>query len=197
MDLPIYFIEISEDMADENGVNFVSIVDKPAIQRDYLTFNQHLKYVADEKQIVTGPAIIVDLPIYRKMDDGRELYTVFDRQNTERLVKKWALNQKYNAVNTDHKTPISSMFLFESYIINRDRGIAPPKGFDDVPDGSWFLSYYVQDAELWTKVKAGEFNGFSVEGLFGLTPKQEQLDGAKEYAQEMENFSAILDGVAS
>lgn len=196
MDLPIYFIEISEDMADDNGVNFVSIVDKPAIQRDYLKFKEHLKYVADEKQIVTGPAVIVDLPIYRKME-GREFYTVFDRMNTERLVKKWALNQKYNAVNTDHETPIQSMFLFESYLINRERGINPPKGFEEVPDGSWFLSYYVQDPELWNKIKAGEFNGFSVEGLFGLAPKSEEIEGAKEFAEAIDNFCATLENAAS
>lgn len=188
MDLPIYFIEITEDLSDENGFEFVSIVDKPAIQRDYLKFSdQRIKYTTNERQIVTGPVIVVDLPIYRKMD-GKEFYTVFDKVNTERLVKKWAINQKYNAVNLDHETPISSMYLFESYLIDRERGITPPKEFSDVPDGSWFLSYYVQDPALWEKIKSGEFNGFSVEGWFGLSPNEP----ARGLLEEIKKFNAML-----
>lgn len=192
MDLPIYFIEITDDLTDENGFKFVSIVDKPAIEREYLKFSKYIKYVADEKQIVTGPVIIVDMPIYRKME-GKEFYTVFDKANTEKLVKKWAISQQYNAVNADHDTPINSMFLFESYLIDRERGINPPKEFSDVPDGSWFLSYYVQDPELWREIKEGKFNGFSVEGWFGLTSKNEDLTAAQNFTREMAEFRAMLE----
>ncbi len=189
MDFPIYYIEITDDLTDESGLKFMSIVDNPAIQMNYLKFAEQLKFIADEKQIVTGPAIVVDMPIYRKLANGQECYTVFDRVNTERMVKKWALTQKYNAVNTDHETPINSMFLFESYLIDRERGINPPKEFSDVPDGSWFLSYYVQDPELWAKIKGGEFNGFSVEIMSGLTKESEEYG---ELLAEVEKFNAIL-----
>lgn len=185
-------------MTDENGFEFISIVDKPAIKKDYLKFEEQLKlkYVTNDQQIVTGPAIVVDLPLYRKIGD-REFYTVFDKNNTARAVKKWALQQKYNAVNTDHETPVDSMFLFESYIINRERGINPPQEFSEVPDGSWFLSYYVQDPDLWAKIKAGEYNGFSVEGLFGLAAKNSFSNVARVFAEELSKFAATLETLAS
>jgi hypothetical protein len=193
MDFPIYYIEITDD--DDSGLKFMSIVDNPAIQLNYLKFSEHLKYTTNEKQIVTGPAIVVDLPIYRKLANGQECYTVFDRVNTEKMVKKWAVQQKYNAVNTDHETPINTMFLFESYLIDRERGINPPKEFSDVPDGSWFLSYYVQDSALWDKIKAGEFNGFSVEILSGLTT--EKTDEYAELLEDVQKFNATLKELVS
>jgi hypothetical protein len=39
-------------------------------------------------------------------------------------------------------------------------------GFEDCPDGSWFGSFYVENDEVWNKIKSGEVKGFSVEGLF-------------------------------
>ncbi len=44
------------------------------------------------------------------------------------------------------------------------------KGFEDMADGSWFISAKVNNEEVWQKVKAGEIKGFSVEGLFNYVP---------------------------
>ena len=41
-----------------------------------------------------------------------------------------------------------------------------PKGFEDLPDGSWFGSYKVDNEAVWNDIKAGTFKGFSVEGMF-------------------------------
>jgi len=42
-------------------------------------------------------------------------------------------------------------------------------GFEDAKDGSWFGSYKVENSDVWAKVKSGEFQGFSVEGIFGYS----------------------------
>ena len=71
--------------------------------------------------------------------------------------------------------------MFESYIIDRERGVNPPTGFEDVADGSWFGSFKVENDKLWGEVKAGTFKGFSVEGLFRyekagmIVQKEEQI----------------------
>jgi hypothetical protein len=58
------------------------------------------------------------------------------------------------------------------------------QGFEDVADGSWFGSFYVENEEVWNKVKAGEFRGFSVEGLFDYeepkTPEEQALQKISE-----------------
>lgn len=131
----------------------------------------------EEKRIVTGAAMIADLPIYRRDDIRGEYYVVFDKESIFKIAKKWARSNKYDAVNAHHRTPImDGVSLFESYIIDRERGVMPPKGFEEVADGSWFVSYLVDNDDVWARVKDGEFKGFSVEGVFDFPEdKDEQL----------------------
>jgi len=61
--------------------------------------------------------------------------------------------------------------MFESFISDKARGIEPMKGFEDAPDGSWFVSMLVENDAVWQQVKEGKINGFSIEGIFNYTPK--------------------------
>lgn len=191
MDLPIYLIQITDDLTDDNGLKFVSLVDAPAIEENFLAFSKTevLKYAIDEeRRIVTGPAIIVDKPIIRKID-GQMCYTVFDRENTLKAMKKWARMGLHNSVNLQHSEETQSVFLLESYMINRERGINPPKEWPELTDGSVMMSYMVDDEKIWESVKAGEFNGFSVEGKFGLKESdQTEASLINELAESIENF---------
>jgi hypothetical protein len=175
MDLPIYKLTISEDDL-ESGVEFISLVDKPAIEKDFMAFNERRKFAIqnEEKRIITGAAMLADLPIYRRDDSRGEYYVVFDKETIYKIAKKWAKNNKYNSVNVDHDKAIDGCVLFESYLLDFDRGIMPPKGFEDAKDGSWFVSYFVEDDANWQKCKDGTWNGFSVEGYFDFVePKEE------------------------
>ena len=185
MKLPIYKLDINE-WDEETGIEFVSLVESPAIQKDFLAFSETpIKFAIqdEEKRIVTGAAMIADLPIYRRDDVRGEYYVVFDKESIFKIAKKWARGNKYDAVNTHHRTPImDGVSLFESYIIDRERGVMPPKGFEEVADGSWFVSYLVDNDDVWARVKEGEFKGFSVEGVFDFPEdKDEQiLEALKE-----------------
>jgi hypothetical protein len=177
MKLPVYKLDINE-FDEETGIDFVSLVENAAIQKDFLAFSETpIKFAIqdEEKRIVTGAAMIADLPIYRRDDIRGEYYVVFDKESIFKIAKKWARSNQYNSVNAHHKTPImNGVSLFESYIIDRERGVMPPKGFEEVADGSWFVSYLIDNDEVWTKVKSGEFKGFSVEGVFDFPEDQEE-----------------------
>jgi hypothetical protein len=176
--LPVYKLVINEN--DETGVDFVSLVTNPAIERDFQYFNKkeapkRFAIQDEEKRIISGYAMIADLPIYRFDDVRGEYYVVFDKETIFQIAKKWANGGKYNSVNEHHDKAVDGMTLFESFIIDRKRGINPPSGYgDEVADGSWFLSYFVNNDEAWAKVKDGEFKGFSVEGYFDFEENQEQ-----------------------
>jgi hypothetical protein len=73
---------------------------------------------------------------------------------------------RLSEVNQMHETDVKDVFMFESFIIDATRGIKTPEGFEELPDGSWFGSFKVDDDETWAKVKDGTFRGFSVEGIF-------------------------------
>jgi hypothetical protein len=177
MKLPVYKLDINE-FDEETGIDFVSLVENAAIQKDFLAFSETpIKFAIqdEEKRIVTGAAMIADLPIYRRDDIRGEYYVVFDKESIFKIAKKWARSNQYNSVNAHHKTPImNGVSLFESYIIDRERGVMPPKGFEEVADGSWFVSYLIDNDDVWAKVKSGEFKGFSVEGVFDFPEDQEE-----------------------
>jgi hypothetical protein len=177
MKLPVYKLDINE-FDEETGIDFVSLVENAAIQKDFLAFSETpIKFAIqdEEKRIVTGAAMIADLPIYRRDDVRGEYYVVFDKESIFKIAKKWARSNQYNSVNAHHKTPImNGVSLFESYIIDRERGVMPPKGFEEVADGSWFVSYLIDNDDVWAKVKSGEFKGFSVEGVFDFPEDQEE-----------------------
>jgi hypothetical protein len=130
-------------------------------------FKAHLSFaVQDEEQkIVSGPLMIADLPIYRRDEEG-EYYVMFTGEQIKKIVQRFFKKGYQAKVNIEHGKPVDGVFMFESYIIDRERGVNPPKGFEDVANGSWFGSFKVENEGLWKKVKDGTFKGFSVEGLF-------------------------------
>ena len=66
----------------------------------------------------------------------------------------------------DPNKQVEGVTMFESFIVDKTRGIKPMEAFSDVPDGSWFGSFYIENPDVWNAVKKGELRGFSVEGLF-------------------------------
>lgn len=118
-----------------------------------------------EQRIVTGPLMIADLPIYRR-DEDEEYYVTFSASEIKKIVQRFFKKGYQSKVNVEHSTPVDGVFMFESYIIDREKGIMPPKGFEDISNGSWFGSFKVENEKIWEEVKAGTFKGFSVEGLF-------------------------------
>jgi len=137
--------------------------------------------VQDEDQrIVSGPLMIADLPIYRKDEEG-EYYVMFTGEQIKKIVQRFFKKGYQAKVNIEHGKKAEGVYMFESYIIDRERGVNPPTGFEDVADGSWFGSFKVENEKLWDQVKAGTFKGFSVEGLFRyekagmIVQKEEQI----------------------
>jgi hypothetical protein len=190
--LPVFELTISEDINDNSGVDYVSLVDFPAIEKDFLAFSKaKLNYAIqdEEKRIVSGAAMIADLPIYRNSDKNGEHYTVFKKDTIFKIVKKRSKMQYQNNVNLMHDAIVDGVFEIESYIIDRDRGIMPPKGFEDVADGSWFLSYYIENEDVWQKVKSGEFKGFSIEGFFDY---KQPTDEEQNFANKLEQAINII-----
>jgi len=168
--LPIYALDITmED--DETGVSYVALVDHPAIERNFYKFSEAkkkfvFKTTSEEKRIISGALMIADTPIYRNDSNG-EYYVTFSADSISNIVKKFFKNGNTANVNEMHdpRKIADGVYMFESFIIDSAR-MSNPKGFEDLPDGSWFGSYKVDNEEIWQQIKAGEFMGFSVEGNF-------------------------------
>lgn len=173
MDLPVYKLTINPD--DPNtGVEFVALVDIPAIQRNWMAFaepKQLFQVTQEDKHIVSGPLMIADMPIYRRELDGFEYYAMFDAPTIWQIAQKYFKDGRTSAVNLMHQPneKVAGCYMFESFLIDKARGINTPTGFDTMPDGSWFGSFKIDNEAVWSDIKAGIFKGFSVEGFFDMS----------------------------
>lgn len=169
--LPLYDVFLD----DEKGLEFISIVNMPAIERNFVAFaeNEPIKMSMDEEQhIITGPALIPNKPIYRR-NGADEYFIVFSEQTIKDVMEKY-MSDKVLGINLEHTYETENASIIESYLINRDKGILH-KDFDDLPDGTWIVSMKIHNEKLWELVKSNTLNGFSIEGILSLQPAKEEL----------------------
>lgn len=200
--LPVYGLVIDANTESDLEVNYVALVDRPAIEKNFLAFNKEsekaFKFQFDEeKRIMFGPFMLADFPIYRSDDELGEYMVVFNAQSIETIVQKYFKKDFHKNFNLSHdpNQKQEGVYVFESYIVNTALGKLPPKGYEDVKEGSWFGAVKVENEEVWNQVKAGTFKGFSVEGMFKykkldmqkqLTPAEQLLKDLKEIFENVE-----------
>ena len=171
MNMDNYLINIDED--ETLGMSAISLVEYPAIEVNFLKFDKQepLKFQADEdKQMLFGPVIIADQPIYRR-NGLYEYNVIFNKETIEKLAERYSKNNLWNSINLQHQddTFVDSVVMVECFIKDSEKGISP-KGFEQVSDGSLFARFHVQDSKLWSLLKSDEFNGFSIEVCADLVP---------------------------
>lgn len=171
MELPVYDLKVSTNVNDDAEVSFIALVDEPAIQRDFILFNadkMRFEIVSDEQRIISGPLMIAEQLIYRNSEKMGEHYVKFSKNTIKDIAIKYAKKGYHKNVNLMHEPSlqVEGVTLFESFLSDKARGIMPMKGFDDVADGSWFGSFFVENEKVWAAAKDGKFRGFSVEGMF-------------------------------
>ena len=191
-ELPIYELRIDENDDSTVEVDFVALVDRPAIGRSFLAFNENDRQtfaIQDEEQrIISGPLMLADSPIYRN-DDRGEYYVTFTKDTIKQIAQKFFRKGYQNNVNLMHDDGemLVGLTMFESFITDEKRGIKPMAAFADVPDGSWFGSFKVDNDGAWNMIKDGKVKGFSIEGVFNYK-RQETIDEKSEKL-----WSQILD----
>ena len=170
-------IDMTIDDHEETGVDFIALVDTPAIEREWMAFNKQQKLefkVEDEEQrLIMGPIMVSNLPIYRRDEANGEYYVRFNSDAIKKIVHRYFKNGYTSNVNLDHTTQTDGVYLVESFIIDERK--RTPEGFSKLPNGSWFGTMKVENDEVWAQVKDGTFRGFSIEGIF-TDEKQKDLD---------------------
>lgn len=154
------------------GLDVISLVEEPAVETDFVAFDkqkiQQVYFMDDKQHIITGCALRADFPIYRNNINGQPGYILFTKDIIKALVLKYSKEQKLNTVSLHHNGQnVDGCTLIESYIIDREHGINPEQ-FKDVEDGSWIVSFKIENQSVWESIESKEVKGFSVEGLFGF-----------------------------
>lgn len=156
------------------GVDFHSLVESPAIEVLYKTFGKSERYKFNQdKQIITGPFMIPDLPIYRNDASHGEYYVVFDKQTIIELNEMFMKEQKTLSFNYQHmdNSKVDGAVLVENWIVGEGDNKAKELGFE-VPIGTWMGSVKINNKEFWEKeIKSGNAKGFSIEGYLDMQMK--------------------------
>lgn len=167
--IPTFFLEIDE--TTQTGVERISLVVRPAVEIDFLKFNkqpekQLYEITDNEKREVFGVVMLPDTPIYRNNERMGEHNVVFSKEMVKKIAQRFFNEFGTKAVNLDHTSDTKDVTIYESYIVEKERGKLAPEAFANVPDGTWLASMKVNSEQLWEQIKSGSYNGFSVEGFF-------------------------------
>jgi hypothetical protein len=176
----------------EHGVQTVSLVQNPAIQRGWVALSAaepttakrfHFSEATEgaQKQVLTGPALLPGQEILRLDDKGEPFYITFDAATIEATARQFAAGGHHNSTNQDHATALSGNVVYESWIVaDPEKDKAAALGLTVEP-GTWMLSIHIPDTAYWeNEVKTGNKTGFSIEGLFST--EQLTLSAAKPTA---------------
>lgn len=186
--LPLYNVEFDDDISVFNNV---AIVTEPAIEVPFIRLSKQeeprirLK-IDEERRLVSGPALIPEEPIYRNQD-GRRFYIKYTADTIKRMALNFFKKDRQNEGNVEHAVPVNGITYFESYIIDKGRGINP-KEFD-LPDGSWILTAKVENDEVWDLIKSGDLTGFSIDIANVRFSEDKEIDNLEDFINYLnENY---------
>lgn len=196
MELPLYDILIGENQ--DNGMFRISLVDKPAIGETFLAFNDmpKLKFSNEEKRQVVGPLLIPDMPIYRRNNEIGEYYVRFSAETIQQILYKYSKDGFFNIFNLEHQYDTSAVTMLEIWVKESDIDKSDEYGFD-LPVGTLFMKAQVEDENLWSAIKDGEFNGFSIEIKADIKKANNQMSDFKFGEAFGEHKAAVKNEIAS
>lgn len=152
----------------------ISMVTEPAIESDFVFLSKDKAIVKeafsnDEKHMVYGAVLRPDFPIYRN-DGENEYYLEFTSESIERMARDYMMNYRQGNVTIQHEEYANEVFMVESWIkqdMDKDKSVSV--GLDkSLPIGTWFCGFYVNNNEIWERIKSKELKGFSVEAMIDL-----------------------------
>jgi hypothetical protein len=146
---------------------------------------------SESEHIITGPLMIPQQLIYRNSEQFGEHYVKFSVDTIKQIAIKFSKKGYQKNVNLMHEADlqVEGLTMFESFISDSKRGIKPMEAFKDLPDGTWFGSFYVENPKVWELIKKGEVKGFSVEGMFDYeTPMSEDQKQLAELREILNSF---------
>lgn len=190
------------DELDEYGLSAISLVEKPAIEEDFVRLSKQDEIVmlaeADkEKRLLVGAALVPDKLILRKNEDG-EKYQIYFTEDTIRLAaQKYLMEGLQNNATIEHQSAlVEGVHLVESWIVEDPEKDKTANYGLSYPKGTWAVALKVMDEKLWDDfVETGKVKGFSIEGRFIHSPKTELSVEESEVDQLTRMIKEAIDVV--
>ena len=163
---------------EESEVFAVSLVDQPAIESDWIALakqeRQQIMLRDDKRHMLYGCVLRADFPIYRYNEQYGEYYLQFSKEAINAIEKRYMRDGLLQSFTVDHEEEVGGIYITESWIKEDeqfDKSVKLGIG-KDCAVGSWFVGAYVDSNDLWKKIEAGDWNGFSVEAMVAVAEEQ-------------------------
>jgi hypothetical protein len=184
---------ILDENAMLNGIDAISIVENPAIEKNFVALNKQYKTQFaeqdSEKRILLGPALIPNKTIYR-YQDGEEFYVYFSQKTIRRAAELYLMRGNQNKSTLEHEAQLSGLSVVESWIVENPEVDKSALYGMEMPKGTWMVSMKVNNESVWDNfVKTGAVKGFSIEGFFADKVNMSEV--------KMESYADYPDGVKS
>jgi len=190
-------IELIIDEEQEfSGIEAISIVDKPAIQEDFIALSKQDKVqladVDTDKRILMGAALIPNKNIYRQDSEEEEGYYIyFSEETVKKASELFLIEGNQNKSTLEHQAELSGLSVVESWIVEDEVHDKSRKYGLEMPVGTWMVSMKVNNESVWQDyVKTGAVKGFSIEGYFS-----EAVSLSVSEEVELKSFSDYPDSV--
>jgi hypothetical protein len=182
---------IIDETAEHFGVDAISVVKFPAIEENFVFFNNDflsLAKIDEEQKQLIGAVLIPDKKIPRLNKETNEEYEVFFTKETIRQAQNLFMSSLNNNNHTlEHKEPVQGLTVVESWIKeNKKYDKSNMYGFN-MPVGTWFVQVSAENnPEIWEKIKNKEVRGFSIEGYFTdqLIEQSKEVDILDEVCED-------------
>ena len=194
-----------DDSTDE--VFAISIVENPAIQSDFVYFNEQKEILnfaeidKDERKLV-GAILIPDKRIKRLDEtDNSEYEVFFSKATVAKLAQNYLKNKYVDRATLEHDKKIKGLSLVESWIKESKLNDKSNIYGLNAPLGSWIGVFQIDRSkegdDIWNNyVKTGKVKGFSVEALLShkLIKASSQINLEKHIEELSENEVNVLLG---
>ena len=166
--LPVFVAEMGTESC---GMLKVSLVDYPAVEKNFLAFASEptaRRYAVqdEDKHIVRGVLMRANYPIYRKDKELGEYFIIYKPETLREMAEQYLQEGRSSNVNLMHEdgSDVEGVDMVQLFIKDSENGI-DPAGFEEIEDGSLFAEYKVSNEEVWQGIKDGTYRGFSIETL--------------------------------
>ena len=187
-------IELTIKDEQEDGVFAVSLVEKPAIEKDFIALSKEeikLKVIDEDKRIVVGFALVPDKKIYRRIKD-KEFNVFFSKDTVRQVSELYMKNLNLNKFTVEHEKNVTGVNVIESWIVEDPKNDKSNLYNLDPKGGEWVMMSKIYNDDVWNDIKNGDYKGYSIEGKFdGLQAlemsEEVELESYNDYPKEASN----------
>ena len=183
-------VELVIDESNESlAIDAISLVSAPAIEENMVYMsraknNLTLAKVNEEKRELISPALIPLKSIYRyDADTDSDYYVYFSKDTVKRCAYSYLKNNNHHKATYEHQDRVSGVLTVESWLIEDSKTDKSTLYGYSLPAGTWMVKMSITNDDLWSKIKAGELRGLSIEGFF--TSKYEAMQKAEPTNEEI------------